>query len=191
VTACGRAARPWRELPGGIGLRLLEPRDAEELHSLIEANREHLASWMPWAAEQTPADTVAFIDRTRRQLEGNDGFQLAIVRESRIVGVIGYLGVDWENRSTAIGYWLAAAEQGRGTMTEATRALLDHAFSAWALYRVEIRVGTGNERSRGIPRRLGFSEEGTLRQAERVGDRYVDLAVYSLLAKGRSRARRR
>jgi RimJ/RimL family protein N-acetyltransferase len=38
-------------------------------------------------------------------LEGNDGFQGAIVIEGRIAGVIGYTGVDWEEPSTGIGYW--------------------------------------------------------------------------------------
>jgi hypothetical protein len=39
-------------------LRLLEESDAAELHALIEANRGYLAHWMPWAADQTPADTL-------------------------------------------------------------------------------------------------------------------------------------
>jgi len=36
--------------------------------------------------------------------------------EDQIVGVIGYHGVDWGNRSTSLGYWLDEQRQGRGTM---------------------------------------------------------------------------
>lgn len=182
MTECRSTGTPWRELPGGAQLRLLDIDDAAELHRAIEANRGHLELWLPWAAEQTFDDTVAFLDRTRQQLEGNDGFQVAILREDLLAGVIGYHGVDWGNRSTGIGYWLAAPEQGKGTMTEAVMALVDNAFSVWRLNRVEIRAATENRRSNAIPERLGFQREGTLRGAERVGGRYLDLVVYSMLA---------
>ena len=99
-----------------------------------------------------------------------------------VVVVVGYHGVSWANRSTSIGYWLAEDQQGRGTMTAAVRTLVDHALSIWRLNRVEIRAAVENRRSRATPERLGFHQEGTLRQAERVGDRYLDCVVYSMLA---------
>jgi ribosomal-protein-serine acetyltransferase len=72
-------------------------------------------------------------------------------------------------------------------MTKTVSALLDHAFDEWDLNRVEIHVATGNRRSRAIPERLGFQQEGVLRDYERVGDRYLDIVVYSLLARERQR----
>ena len=56
-------------------LRLVDESDAGELHAMVEANRDYLARWLPWAASQTLEDTLAFIKRTREQLAGNDGFQ--------------------------------------------------------------------------------------------------------------------
>jgi ribosomal-protein-serine acetyltransferase len=99
-----------------------------------------------------------------------------------MAGVIGYISVGWSNRATSLGYWLAEELQGEGTMTAAVRVLTDHALAEWDLNRVEIRAASGNRRSRAIPERLRFRAEGTLRQAERVGDRYVDSVVYSMLA---------
>jgi ribosomal-protein-serine acetyltransferase len=162
-------------------LRLLEEADAQELHSLIETNRPYLARWLPWAAGQTFDDTLGFIRRTRAQLTENDGFQAAVVLEESIIGVIGYHGVDWGNRSTRVGYWLGEAHQGNGTMTAAVRVLVDHALSAWALDRVEIRAAVENHRSRAIPERLGFRQEGTLRRAELIGGRYLDSVLYGVL----------
>jgi ribosomal-protein-serine acetyltransferase len=163
-------------------LRLLEAADAEELHAAIEANREELARWLPWAAGQTFEDTVEFLRRTETQVAGNDGFQAAIVCREEIAGVVGFHSVDWGNRSTGIGYWLAAKHQGRGTMTAAVRALTDHALSTWELNRVEIRAAVENRRSRAIPERLGFQQEGILRAAEQVQGRHLDSVVYSMLA---------
>jgi len=64
----------------------------------------------------------------------------------------------------------------------AVRALVDHAFGTWRLHRVEIRAAVDNTRSRAIPERLAFTQEGVAREAEQVGGRYVDQVVYSTLA---------
>jgi ribosomal-protein-serine acetyltransferase len=172
------------ELPGGYALRLLEEADADELFGVIDANREHLARWMPWvASENEPADVLPFIRATRRQIADNDGLQTAIVApDGRIVGTVGVHNVDWMNRKSSIGYWLARDEQGRGTMTEAVRAYVDHAFTTWKLNRIAIQAAVENARSRAIPERLGFREEGILRGVERIGDRTLDGVVYAMLA---------
>jgi ribosomal-protein-serine acetyltransferase len=173
-----------RELPNGYALRLLEESDADELFALIDANREHLGAWMPWVQhENEPADVLPFIRATRQQIADNDGLQTAIVDPGgRIVGTVGVHNVDWLNRKTSIGYWLAASEQGRGTMTEAVRAYVNHAFTTWKLNRVMIQAAVENARSCAIPERLGFREEGILREVERIGDRVLDGVVYAMLA---------
>jgi ribosomal-protein-serine acetyltransferase len=172
------------ELPGGYALRLPEESDAQELYDVIDANREHLLPWMPWApAHHGAEDVLPFIRLTRRQIADNDGLQTVIVDPNgRIVGMVGVHGVDWRNGSTSIGYWISGDEQGRGTMTAAVRAYVDHAFATWKLNRVTIEAAIGNARSRAIPERLGFREEGTLREAELVGEQRHDSVLYSMLA---------
>jgi ribosomal-protein-serine acetyltransferase len=171
-----------RPLGGGEWLRLFEEIDADELHALVAANRDYLSQWMPWAPGQTPEATLAFIRAGRRQLADNQGLQLAIVKHGAIVGVCGFHAIDWANRSTTIGYWIAETAQGAGTVTRAAEALTDHALRTWRLNRVEVHVGVRNRRSRAIPERLGFVREGVLRQTELVGQRYVDHVIYAMLA---------
>jgi ribosomal-protein-serine acetyltransferase len=169
-------------LDGDVSLRPFEPADVEPLHAAIEANRKHLAPWLPWAAAQGEHDTAGFVREAREQLLRNEGMQLAIVEGATIAGAIGFPEVDWPRRATRIGYWLSEDRQGRGTATAATRALVSHALGVWQLHRVEIRASAENRRSRAVPERLGFREEGTLRGAERIGHRHVDMVVYSMLA---------
>jgi ribosomal-protein-serine acetyltransferase len=173
-----------RALPNDYALRLLEESDADELIAVIDANRAHLERWMPWVEhEHEAADVLPFIRATRRQIADNDGLQTAIVApDGRIVGMVGSHSVDWLNRKSSIGYWLARDEQGRGTMTEAVRAHVGHAFGPWGLNRILIQAAVENARSRAIAERLGFREEGTLRQVERVGGRMLDGVVYAMLA---------
>ena len=168
-------------------LRLHEEADAEELYALVERNRAYLAEWLPWPATQTLEGTAEFMRKTRRQHEDNDGFQTAMVVDGRMVGSVGFVGIRWDARATGIGYWLGEEHQGRGLMTRAVSVLTDHAFDELELNRVEIQVAEDNRRSRAIPERLGFRQEGVLRDYERVGERYLDIVVYARLAGERQR----
>jgi ribosomal-protein-serine acetyltransferase len=172
-----------RRLDDDRWLRLPEDSDAEELYELTAANRTLLAEWMPWAAGATLDTTREFIRSRRVEFTRNGGFSAVIVEGGRIVGSIGFPEVDHVQRSCEIGYWLGGSAQGRGTVTLAVRALIEYAFGAWKLHRVEIQAGVGNARSRAVAERLGFALEGVLREAERYpDDHYIDLAVYGLLA---------
>ena len=164
-----------------LGIRPLEAGDAVELYALVKANPD-LEEWMPWAAEQDLAATERFIDEAEMQLRDEKGFQAAVEPEDGMVGVVGLHAIDWVNRNTSVGYWLAEGARGRGLMTNAVRALLDHAFCELELHRVEIHCAPGNRRSRAIPERLGFREEAHLRETELVGDRWLDSVVYGMLA---------
>jgi L-amino acid N-acyltransferase YncA len=76
----------------------------------------------------------------------------------------------------------AANESNRSPGTRRARGRVEandaHCCSCLeATVRVEIRAAPANARSRAIPERPGFTQEGTLRQVERVGDRYLDNVV--------------
>lgn len=166
-----------------IELRLLEGRHADELFGLTDRNRAHLRPWLPWVDQNTsPDNTRAFIKGSLHQLAENNGLQAGIWFRGELAGVIGFLYFKWPSRKTEIGYWLDAAVQGHGIMTRACRALLDYAFGELGLNRAEIHCAGGNTRSCAVPERLGFKQEGVLRQAEWLNDHFEDNVVYGMLA---------
>jgi ribosomal-protein-serine acetyltransferase len=175
-----------------IKLSLLEERHAETLFTLIDANRVHLREWLIWVDHNTsPDDSKLFIRMTLERFAANNGFGTAIFFRNQLAGLISYIWIDWPHRSTEIGYWLGEAFQGQGIMTRACRFLVDHAFDELKLNRVQIRCAVGNTKSQAIPERLGFTNEGTLRQAGRLYGRFVDIVIYSTLADEWQRLRRR
>lgn len=172
------------QVEDGLYLKSLELKDSEDLLPLVDGNREYLREWLPWLDMTRSIDEmIAFIDSTLRQQGAGLGFQAGIWYQNQLVGVIGYHHLEWANRSTCIGYWLAEPFQRRGMMTKACRALVEYAFEDWHLNRIEIRCATGNLKSRAIPERLGFISEGILHEAEWLYDHYVDHVVYGMLAK--------
>lgn len=165
-----------------LTLELLEPMHASALFKLVDANREHLRPWMPWVdTTETVEDIQTFISSGLDQYAKRNGFQLGLFYQEKIIGVLGLHYINWTIGNTEMGYWLSKDAQSRGLMTMAVAALLEKLFEHYKLARVEIRANTENLRSRAIPKRLGFLQEGILRQAGMNNGQSFDMVVYGLL----------
>ncbi len=165
-----------------LKLRTLREDDAEELFRVVDANREHLRQWLPWLDANTEVEhTRQFINGTVDQHARDEGFVCAILLSGRIAGVVGYHPIKRANQSVEIGYWLSREAVGKGIMTRCCRVLIDHAYTELGLNRVTIPAAVGNSRSRAIPERLGFRQEGIIQDAEWLYDHYVDHVLYAAL----------
>jgi ribosomal-protein-serine acetyltransferase len=165
-----------------VELELAEEHHAPEIFALTDANRDHLRPWMPWVdSTVTVADTLAFLTFVRGEYGAGRQFHTNVRYRGVIVGGAG-MRIDRNNRSGEIGYWIGKEYEGHGIVTRSARALTTAAFTLHGLNRVAIRAGVENVRSRAVPERLGYLLEGVMRASEKVGDRYVDHATYSMLA---------
>ena len=176
-------SRPLFDLGVGAEVRYLEPGDAEELSALVEVDRERLSRWMGWAEGSTLESVRAFIvgDGATDRLD-----PLGLYVEGRCVGTIG-ARPNMMRGDCELGYWIAASHEGRGIVTHACRALIDHAFMEVGSHRITILAAPDNDRSRAIPERLGFTQEGVMREAGWSSPGYHDLVVYGLLDREWSR----
>src|SRR4051812_16950741 len=167
-----------------LELFLWEMQHADELFALVMENREYARRWLPWVdATKSADDTRDFIKRSLARFAENNGWSAGIRERGSLVGGFGLHYINWTHRRTEIGYWLAENAQGRGVMTRTVLAMCNHCFGELKLNRVEIHCATGNQRSRGIPERLGFINEGTLREVVTCNGAYEDHVVYAMLAR--------
>jgi len=156
--------------------------DALEHFAVIERNRDHLAPWLPWVPLVNSAKDVArFIAVSQAAWLGRHEFACALRLNGSIVGGIGIVDADHENECVSLGYWLDHEVCGRGFMTMAVRALTQWCFSDLKRHRVQIRAARHNVASRAIPERLGFMEEGLLRQVAIVAGVRQDMVLYARL----------
>ena len=167
------------DLGGGAELREWSADDAEEAYAEVDQNRDRLRDWLPWVdATRSPEDVRSFIERCA-QSEGRQR-SFGIYVDGVLAGNIG-LTLD-EDNGGEVGYWITAAFEGRGLITEAVRALFRYGFEERGFRRMQLTAAVENERSRSVAERLGMTREGVLRRAGRIReDRYLDLVMYSML----------
>ncbi len=155
---------------------------AEELFVLVNDNREYLREWLPWLDTITKAkETNAYIlTQLEKFARGEALFQVIFYKE-KIVGVVAFNTIDTANSIGYIGYWLDQEVTGKGIMTLAVQDLIRMSFNELHLEKVEVRCAAQNMKSRAIPEKIGFKNEGLIRNAENVNGKMLDHVVYGLL----------
>ena len=165
---------PWEGLPAPyrieterLVVRCYEPRDAANLKEAIDSSLEHLRPWMPWVQQepQTLEQKIEVIEQFRANYESGENFTCGIFAADgrHVLGGTG-LHPRIGPGGLEIGYWIRASATRQGFVTESSAALARVAFEVCGADRVEIRIEPGNEASFGVPRKLGFVEEATLRR---------------------------
>ena len=164
----------------GLFLREISPKDAGKIFGIINANREYLGKCLPFVAlTKSVRNTMAFIDQLQKPYSREMVF--TINYHGKIAGLIGFKDIDRTNCKFEIGYWITAEYEGNGIVTRCCKATIDMAFEKMEMNRVQITCGVKNIRSINIPKRLGFQFEGVERAGEMHDNKFIDLAVYSML----------
>lgn len=165
--------RPYRE------------EDAGALWEAVDESREHIRPWLPFADDhQTVERSLDWINQQRANaiLRKTINCGLFDVESGRFLGGLGIIPHDWEIRYFEIGYWLRKSAEGHGYMTEAVRLVVDYLFGELQAQRIEIQCDERNTLSANVARRLGFAQEGLLRNDSRATDGTVrNSLVFSLV----------
>ncbi len=118
--------------------------------------------------------------------EGRRVIRWGIARQDdgRLIGTCGYYGFHtWHSRA-ALGYELASSCWRQGIMTAALRAVVAFGFEQAGLNRLQADVMPTNQASLGLLEKLGFVNEGLLREYENWDSKgYVDLYRLSVLSR--------
>jgi ribosomal-protein-serine acetyltransferase len=85
------------------------------------------------------------------------------------------------SKKVTIGYWLGKDFQKNGVMSRSVKYLINYAFDKLKMHRIDIAAATENMKSRKIPEKFGFTQEGVSRESEWLNDHYVDNVWYGLL----------
>ena len=101
--------------------------------------------------------------------------------ENQPIGTCGYHKWDKQHFRAEIGYDLGPDFWGQEYMTEALRAVLAHGLGPMQLHRIEAMVDVRNLRSSRLLQKLGFKQEGILRDCYHLDGKFYDHALFALL----------
>ncbi|MDP5276215.1 GNAT family N-acetyltransferase [Chengkuizengella axinellae] len=164
-------------------LKLIELKDAEKIFHLIDQSRDHLRKWLGWVDMTIFEDDYKrIVEQSLVQFAENKSIDTVIIYKDKYVGKAAFNKIDPSIKQVTLAYWLGNEYQGKGIITKVVKSLTDYAIHEMNMNRVEIRVAKENKKSRAVPERLDFVQEGCIRRAEWLYDHYVDHTVYSMLA---------
>ncbi|MER6271513.1 GNAT family protein [Streptomyces sp900105755] len=150
---------------------MLFTADEEGLGDLLQPPRS-AEGYRVWAREQAAAKSDA------------DCFQLAIeaVDTGVTVGAVGSHLADSRAGWFEYGVTIGAEHRRKGYAVEAVVLLMRFMFAERRYHRCQARIFAHNEASLTLHRRLGFTEEGRLRDHVFVAGRHRDLVMMGMLA---------
>jgi RimJ/RimL family protein N-acetyltransferase len=134
------------------------------------AARRNIGTPLPQTIEQRTA-------RYERDAMGEDGVDFAVYERAteRPIGIVSLFHIDYRNGSADFGILIGEPDaRGKGYGTEATRLMLDYAFTALGLRNVGLTVAEWNIAGQRAYARAGFKEFGRRRSCRWMGGRWWD-----------------
>jgi RimJ/RimL family protein N-acetyltransferase len=157
-----------------VTLRTIRPDDLPTLYEIDAA----LDNW----EERSPKPPGPLTrDEFDRRFTREDRVDFAVTVEDRLVGWCTLTSEDALARHASVGISLALDATGNGYGTDALRVLVDYAFTRRNLRRLHLVVVASNERAIASYHKVGFVEEGRLREHAWVRGVYVDEVRMGLL----------
>ena len=170
-------------------LVLRPPRagDVGELRRLLRHNHMHLKPWNPAPRPGEDVTSITEVSNTvlRQRREWKNGrsfaFMLTLASDpARFIGKIALNGVmRGAMHGAYLGYWMDVDHQNGGLCTEGIRAVLDFAFGAAELHRLQAAIMPRNVRSLRVIEKLGFRREGYAERYLQIAGRWEDHILFA------------
>ncbi|MFV2000646.1 MAG: GNAT family N-acetyltransferase [Acidimicrobiia bacterium] len=165
-------------------LRQFRRRDVAPLHEAISASLDDLQPWLPWVEGYDRGVSQRFVRESVSAWAEHRAFDFTIRPIDdleRHVGNVSIWTTSQQNSIGEVGYWIRSDDAGHGYGTEATTRIVQVGFEEMGFHKVQLRIAVGNDRSDRVAERIGFVQEGILRDEVKVGNRWLDHTVWSML----------
>ncbi|MFJ2741520.1 GNAT family N-acetyltransferase [Streptomyces sp. NPDC087440] len=148
-----------------LELRPFAAADTDEVFRTVQD--PDILRWTTLPSPYEHTDAVFFVEQISGEgLRTGTGFHFAVRPRGggELLGAVG-IGFHLAPGTWELGYWTAKPHRGRGCVTEAATEVIRWALATLGVDRIIWRAEVGNEPSRAVARKLGFTMEGVQRAA--------------------------
>lgn len=154
------------ELNGNtIKIRKLKFSDAMDIYKNVKD--KEVIKWTLSIPYPYPKDgAIKFIRKSHYKIKKKKSYDFGVVfkKTNRVIGIVSFNHVDWENKNAELGCWLGKKYWRQGLMTEAVKLILKFGFKKLKLHRIFAGLFEGNIASKKLLEKCGFKLEGKIRE---------------------------
>lgn len=163
-------------------LRNVEQKDVREVFFL--RSDEKVLEYLDRPKARSMEEAYAWIQKISEIQNNNEGINWAITMKDAetLIGTICFWNITKEHYRAEIGYSLHPQWQGKGIMQEAMNEVITYGFQNMKLHSIEANVNPKNASSIRLLERNNFVKEAHFRENYYYNGKFLDSAIYSLLA---------
>lgn len=159
-----------------ITLRAIESKDAEILLKMINDPEIEL-SVIGWSYPVSERQQLEWINN----IQSDKAIRFIIDYQNRAVGTAIISNVDYKNRTANLNVKIPLEERGKGFASHAVNLMICYCFDELGINCITASILYDNKSSRSLFEKMGFHQEGVLRQRIYKNGVFKDLIPYSLL----------
>lgn len=163
-------------------LREINDEDAAAIHEM--RNNKRISEFIARPESQTFEEAKTLVDKCKNSFANRDGIGwAAILRDGKnTIGTCGFNRIEHLNLRAELGGEMSTQYWGKGIAEEAVKAIVEFGIQQLGLHSIEARVWPANRGAVYLLEKLGFQKEAHFRDALYYKDKFMDIAVYSLVA---------
>jgi ribosomal-protein-alanine N-acetyltransferase len=164
-------------------LVLKEITDEHEKDILLIFSDDEVMTYYDLDTITTIDEARNLIGRMRAGYEAKRYIRWGISKKENgnVIGTCGFYNFARQSSRAELGYILAKKYWKQGIMTEALEAIITFGFREMMLHRIEAFLDPDNIASKLLLAKLGFREEGYLRERDFIRGSYKNSLIYSVL----------
>ena len=165
---------------------IVKPTSVDDIEMILKMDKqEDTQKYLGGIKNKTREERLKFLEKKNNKFkDGHAGSLTVYLKDGTPIGFTG-LSIDEDNNKAEISYIFDSDYIGKGYASEVCRKLISIGFDELGLNKIYADTISGNNRSKVLLERLGFTLEGVRREDAYVKNtnEYKDFLDYGLLKK--------